>query len=363
MKSIHGAASYQLESDRVRLAIARAGGHLAPVEFRLGGHQVSPYALAPWQPGEVDPELPVLLKSLRGDFLCLPFGPQENGPPHGETANGDWQEIGRSDHSLTLEIQATDVGARVTKTIELKPGQTAIYLEHQIDGLVGDFNYGSHPILDLSSEKNGRISVSPFRWASVYPGFFSDPADGASQALKPGTHFADLSCVPLESGGETDLTRFPARAGNDDLVMMVNEPSTPEQPFAWSAVSLEGYVWLCLKNPADFPSTLLWLSNGGRSAAPWNGRHVGKLGVEEVCSHFCDGPAISRQDLLAKDRIPTSRHFTGDRVNLRLIQAVAAIPENFGRVTRIVPAGDRQIRIVGETGCEVIESIDWRYVI
>ena len=71
--------------------------------------------------------------------------------------------------------------------------------------------------------------------------------------------------------------------------MMVNEAATPEQPFAWSAVVLDGYVWFSLKNPADFPATMFWLSNGGRTAAPWNGRHVGRIGIEEVCSYFANG--------------------------------------------------------------------------
>lgn len=363
METIHGAESYILENDRVKVAVARDGGHLAPVIFKLGEREVSPYALAPWLPDEVDQDLPVLLKNLRGDFLCLPFGPQENGQPHGETANFAWELLEQTEASILLHLDAADVGACVKKEISLKPGQTVLYLDHRIKGLEGKWNYGNHPILDLTGVQ-GRVTVSPFRWASVYPPYFSDPADGASQCLERNARFSDLKEVPLAGGGTMDLTHYPARPGNDDLVMMVSEPATAEQPFAWSAVVLDGYVWFQLKNPADFPATLFWLSNGGRSAAPWNGRHAGRLGVEEVCSHFCDGVDISREDRLAAEGIPTTREFRKDeRVSLRIIQGVEAVPEGFGAVARISPAGDGGITLADEAGVEVTTPVDWAFLL
>ena len=363
METIHGAPSFPLSSDLVSLHVTRGGGHLAPAEFKLGERIVSPYALAPWKPDEIDGELPVLLKNLRGDFLCLPFGPQADGPPHGETANHQWQLASENDHSLSLEIEASDVSAKITKTISLRPGQTAIYYEHRISGLEGNFSYGSHPILDLSQVEEGkaRVSVSPFRWASVYPEYFSNPADGANQALKIGAIFTDLCQVPLTEGGTTDLTRYPARPGTDDLVMMVSEEATAEQPFAWSAVAMNGFVWFSLKNPADFPATMYWLSNGGRSAAPWSSRHTARLGIEDVCSHFCDGVDISRKDLLRNLAIPTTRKFSKDEpVTLRNIQAVAATPEGFGMVKTITPSGENAVTITDENGASVEALVDWK---
>ena len=362
MVSIHGAPSFSLSSDLVTAHITEEGGHLGPVYFRLGERVVSPYALAPWEPGEIDAELPVLLKCLRGDFLCLPFGPQENGPPHGETANGIWKKISKTDSSLTLAMEASDVSARVEKTLTLRPGEAAVYFEHVITGLEGDWSYGTHPVLDLSglSEGAGRVSVSPFRWASVYPEYFSNPADGATQALPVGAIFSDLTEVPLEGGGTTDLTHYPARVGTDDLVMMVSEGATPEQPFAWSACVMDGFVWFTLKNPTDFPATMFWLSNGGRSAAPWDSRHTGRLGIEEVCSHFCDSVDISRKDLLRNLAIPTTRSFSKDNpVILRHIQAVAAVPVDFGKVESILPDGEGCVIIKDESGTEVSAAIAW----
>lgn len=365
METIHGARSFSFSSDLVSLHVTREGGHLAPVEFKLGERTVSPYALAPWRPDEIDPELPVLLKCLRGDFLCLPFGPQPDGPPHGETANNEWHQLSENGGTLSMKLEASDVSANVTKSITLRPGQTAIYYEHHISGLEGDFSYGNHPILDLSGMEDNmaRVSVSPFRWASVYPEYFSNPADGANQALKIGAIFTDLSEVPLTDGGTTDLTHYPARPATDDLVMMVSEEPTEDHPFAWSAVVMDGYVWFSLKKPTDFPATMFWLSNGGRSAAPWDSRHTARLGIEDVCSHFCDGVDISRKDLLRNLAIPTTRKFSKDEpVTLRNIQAVAATPKGFGLVKSITPLDANSVTIIDEDGTTLETVLDWEFL-
>jgi hypothetical protein len=198
----------------------------------------------------------------------------------------------------------------------------------------------------------------------VYPGLFSNPENREYGALKPAGEFSDLGEVPLANGGTTDLTRYPARQGFDDLVMMVSLPATPEQPFAWSAVVMDGYVWFSLKNPADFPATLFWISNGGRHAVPWNGSHFGRLGVEEVCSHFSDGVDVSREDRLAAKGIPTIRDFRKDEtVSLRIAQAVAAVPPGFGKVVSIRPEGTGKVILTGESGASVESDIDWNFVL
>lgn len=365
MQSIRGEPSFQLSTPEVSLGLTARGGHMAPVVFHLPGREIAPYSVSPWQSGEF-PEIPALLAVLRGDFLCLPFGGQTAGPPHGEPANAAWSPVSADDRSLVVAISTTDSGAFIEKTLTVRPGQHAIYAEHRICGLDGEFNYGTHPVLDLSGlpEGGARITTSPFRWASVFPGAFSDPAAGETQCLQPGGGFTDLREVPLAAGGTTDLTRYPARPGNDDLVMMVNEPATPAQPFAWSAAAADGWVWFALKNPADFPATLLWLSNGGRSAAPWLGRHRGRIGIEEVCSYFSHGVETSRTRPLADLGIPTVRRFVPEEtVSLRVVHAVALVPENFGAVTRIVPSGDQAVILTGEAGAECVVPVDWPFVL
>ena len=365
MRSIHGEISDTIASDLVEASVTRRAGHLAPVTFRLGDREVTPYALAPWLPGEIDPSLPELLRVLRGDFLCFPFGGSTERPPHGVTANLKWSPVEQCERSIRLSIRDVDGRATFEKRLSLRDGETAIYQEHVITGADGVFNYGNHPILDFSQlpECAGRVTVSPFRWASVYPGLFSNPENREYGALKPGATFTDLREVPLANGGTTDLTRYPARRGFDDLVMMVSEPATTAQPFAWSAAVLDGYVWFSLKNPVDFPATLFWISNGGRHAEPWNGRHLGRLGIEEVCSHFSDGPDVAREDRLADFEIPTARRFSPETaVSLRIVQGVAAVPEGFGAVTSIRPHGSDAIEVIGESGNAVFATINWGFI-
>jgi hypothetical protein len=364
MHSIHGEASYHLATAELDLDVTGRGGHLAPVVFHLDGRDVSPYALAPWEPAEY-PDLPPLLSVLRGDFLCLPFGGQLEGPPHGETANCEWTKLESDERSLKFAIETTDTGATVVKTLATREGQHAIYFTYEISNLEGDFNYGNHPILDFSclSEGAARVTTSAFRWGSVFPGPFSNPADGETQALAEGACFSDLREVPLAAGGTTDLTHYPARLGNDDLVMMVNEPASQEQPFAWAAAVLDGYLWFSLKDPADFPATMFWLSNGGRKAPPWNGRHVGRIGIEEVCSYFSNGVAQSRENPLAENGIPTTRRFNrGETVSLKIIQGVSLAPEGFGRVCQIAPDGEQSVLIRDEFNQSLRVSVDWGFI-
>ncbi len=363
---VHGEPSWCLACDRVKLWITRRAGHMAPVEFRLGERVVSPYALAPWPADEADPGLPPLLGVLRGDFLCFPFGPQQAAPPHGVSANAEWKIVAGGDDRLHLGMDDPDSGAWLEKILILRERETAIYCEHRISGAEGRYSYGNHPILDFShlAEGDGRVSISPFRWASVYPGLFSDPLNREYGALKPGAEFSDLKAVPLDHGGAADLTRYPQRRGFDDLVMMVSEPATAEQPFAWSAAVFDGYVWFSLKNPADFPATLFWISNGGRHAPPWNGHHIGRMGIEEVCSHFSDGIDVSRKDPLSGRNIPTTREFRKDEtVSLRIVQAVAAVPGGFGAVASIRPFGPGKVVLSGDSGMETEATVDWNFVL
>jgi len=365
METIHGAPSYVLRTPEVDLAVTQTAGHLAPVRFHLGTLTAAPYSLSPWTPTQIDQGLPNLLLYLRGDFLCLPFGGQENGPPHGDVANANWSLVEQTSTQLTLRQTGADTGATVTKTLSLIPGHHAVYAEHRIENLEGVWNYGNHPVLDLSAVPPGaaRIATSAFRLGSVYPGEFSDPANGESGALRPNARFSDLTAVPTKSGNDTDLTRYPARPGHDDLIMLVNKPATAEQPFAWTAVTFPDYVWFQLKDVADFPATLFWLSNGGRPGHPWEKRHLGRLGLEEVCSHFCDGVDLARQDRLASDGIPTGRRFHRDQpVRLAIIQGAALVGQSFGQVRAITPAGPDTIQILGENGQTLEVPLNWGFL-
>lgn len=365
MTNIHSSDSYTLKTADVSLAVTRQGGHMAPVTFHLASGDFSPYALAPWTPDECDTAMPDLLKQLRGDFFCLPFGSQKSGPPHGDSANSVWECCAVTSQAITLQCVSSSPEATIKKHIALKTGHHALYISHEISGLSGSYNYGNHPILDFSSlgENQGRVAISPYRWASVYPGQFANPAAGEVGILENGAVFSDISAVPLADGGTIDLTKYPSLPGHEDLVMMVSKPSSPEQPFAWSAVTYDDTVWFALKLVEDFPATLFWISNGGRSAHPWESRHCARLGIEEVCSYFCDSVDDSRLDKLAHLQVPTTRSFDAkNTVILRVIQGAAAVPPDFGKVQHI-HACKEGILLRGENEHAVTVPLDLAFLL
>lgn len=360
LTTVHGEPSYSLANGDVELFVTRRGGHLAPVRFRLGRRWVQPYALAPWRPDEVDASLPAVLKVLRGDYLCFPFGGGKGiKDPHGEPANEAWSLAEAGGGSLVLDMRVKAPACRIRKLVRIVEGQRAVYQEHRIEGLRGRYNFGHHAILEFPEGGPFHVNVSPFRFASVKPEPFSDPLQREYGALRTGAAFKSLEKVPLAAGGVADLTRYPSRQGFEDLVMMVAKPGD----FAWTAATLDGYVWISLKDPRTLPSTLFWISNGGRHGGPWNGRHLRRLGLEEICGHYCDSLDVSRQDRLKARGIPTTAEFrAGEATSIRVIHLAHPVPRGFGRVEAILrDRSGTEITVRGQGG-EVKVPVDWRFL-
>jgi hypothetical protein len=360
---VHGEVSVHIASDSVDAWMTLRGNHIAPVHFTSDARSAQPYSLPPWLPGEfqgIDP----LLDTLRGDFLCLPFGAQPYGEAHGDPCFKTWTVTDHEPGQITLHLDAADSGASIDKVVSVRDGQTALFQEFRIAGLQGRYPYGTHPILDFSSYPHGsvRISSSATRWCSVLPSAFSDPAIGEVQILKPGAEFTDLSDIPRIDGGSLDLSRYPTAEHHDDLLMLVNDPQAG--PVGWTAASMPGLVWFALKSVSDFPGTVLWVTNGGRPQPPWLGRHVGRMGIEDVCSYFHSGLVPSREDRLAHLGIPTTREFHRDEVvRLRVLQAVAFTPPGFGRVASIDTATRGKARLTDDDGLVVEIDLDWEFVL
>jgi hypothetical protein len=362
-EEIHGARSVTVRSSSVTASVTLTGAHVAPVVFTAGDETAMPYSLAPWQPAEI-PEVGPLLDVLRGDFFCLPFGTQPDGPAHGEPASGEWTVSSSSEQAVTLHLDASDSGGSFAKTVSVRDGQTVLYQEIRIRGLAGSFNYGTHPILDFSRQApaSARISTSPMRWSSVYPGVFSDPAIGETQVLRPGATFDSLGAIPLEAGGTLDVSRYPTPAGHEDLVMLVNDPDAG--PIGWSAAVFDGFVWFSLKDITSFPATLLWISNGGRTQPPWSGRFTGRMGIEDIHSHFHDGLLVARSQPLAHLGMTTARQFdAATSVSLRTVQGVAFTPDGFGRVVDIAMDVPGRVTLTDEDGAALTTEVEWEFAL
>lgn len=356
---------WQLESNHVRLEISSEGGFLYPAEFRLEGERiVSPLHRAPWLEEAIPDDLPPMLRGLRGDFFCAPFGDSDLLPeeprPHGATANAAWTLVSSDDSQLELELQPSVMDARVTKRVFVRQGHAVIYQQHRFRGGSGALPVGHHAMLHTTEPL--LLGFSNWVWGGTPPQVLEpDPATGRSSLAYP-QRFSDLREVRLENGETTDLTTYPQLEHSEDLVMLVADSTLP---FAWSAATNQhsGWVWFALKNPRVLCSTVLWLSNGGRDSAPWSGRHTGVIGIEEVSAYFHLGHRASVEaNPLATQGIETALELRpDDEVSIRYAFGVAAIPDGFGRVVRIrAVAGG--IALEDEVGQSVYAAVDLGFI-
>ena len=365
-KKIVGQPSWILSHAHVKAALTQKAGHLGPIQFRLGKRWIAPYDLAPWAEEKLAPGTPDMLRVMRGDFFCMPFGGNETPyrgekyPPHGETANASWKFESGDSQNLHVSLKTKIREGRVDKLVKIVPGQTAVYVRHIISGMKGQMSFGHHAILKLPGDKTGRISTSRFRIGQVFPGTFEHPLQGGYSILKPGAKFHSLREVPRADGQNADLSVYPDREGYEDLVMMGSDETLP---FAWTAlvVAKERYVWFALKDPRVLRSTVFWMSNGGRHYAPWNGRHRHAIGLEEVTSNFHYGLAESvAPNVFSKAGISTS--FTlSPRTPLvvNYIMALAEIPSGFDVVKTISAAKDLQsVTLISQSGKTIHQPLD-----
>lgn len=359
---VHGQASYLLETSSVELAITSLGGMLGPVRFFPGKERsIRPYHIAPWAEESLTGNTPDMLQALRGDWFCSAFGGNEEAyqgrrlPPHGDSANRRWHPIARAQSNagswMRLGVELPLQGGFCEATTALLKGHSLIYQRHDLRGLTGPINPGHHATLQFPHvEGAGVLSCSALIHAQTHVDFIDGPKSRHYSCLKPNTTIADLRSAPLVSGVTTDLTRYPARRGFDDVVILCADPSLD---FAWTAVTFteQGYVWFALRDPKQLASTLLWFSNGGRPFEPWNGRHVNVMGIEDITSFFHVGITAScRRNSLTERGIRTCLAAGSDGcLSIPYIQGVARIPAGFDRVASIEP-DTGCIRLQAESG-------------
>ncbi len=108
----------------------------------------------------------------------------------------------------------------------------------------------------------------------------------------------------------------------------------------------------------------MWISNGGRRSSPWEGRHLGRIGLEEVCSYFAENVTTSRENLLQDEGVPTTRSFSADeKVSLRILQAVSPVPPGFGAVASILPKGPELVSLTSDKGITIDVAAHWDFVV
>jgi hypothetical protein len=360
--AVFGQPSWRIRSSNVEAFVTELGGQLAPVVFDRQRRRIQPYALAPWWNEKLPPELPPIVQVLRGDFFCLPFGGNEEAfrgerhLVHGETANRKWKyeavERGSDSTTLHLSLYTTVRRGRVDKRITLVDGHNAVYCQHVISGMSGPMDFGHHAMLKFPDQPgSGILTHSPVKFGMVSVRPLENPETFGYSMLKPGAKFASLRCVPTMMGGWADLTRYPARRGFEDLVLLATKQ---REPFAWVAVTFpkERYVWFALKDPQLLRQTALWHSNGGRHYPPWNGRHLNVLGIEDLTGFFHYGLAPSaRRNCLNELGEQTCFQLKPEQpLKVNYIMAVAEIPHGYDCTKRIEAERDGVVALVSAGG-------------
>lgn len=365
--NVFGRRSFLMKTNSVELAQTVMGGHLAPVKFfPQEAHPVQPYAISPWWGESLEPAIPPMLATLRGDFFCSAFGKHEGLVagrtllPHGETANGTWHALGHGSSTsgrwLQLGMKLSAQGGYCHAVTALLADQPVIYQRHDLCRLTGPTNPGHHATLAFPpTPKSGRLSFSALRCAFTYPKPVETAKTGGRSSLQPDVEITDLERVPCTDGSMTDLTQFPARRGFEDLAILCADPTLE---LAWSAVTFpeEGFVWFSLRDPRRLSCTLLWFSNGGRDYSPWNGRHVNVMGIEDMTGYFDMGLVAScGRNPLTEHGVSTSLSPDEEgRISIPYIQCVARIPSRFDRVAAIEPLrAEDGIRLRADSGVEV----------
>jgi hypothetical protein len=232
----------------------------------------------------------------------------ENGP-----IEGGWR--------ARFRLRRTVMGATVDKILTLRDGHPFLYQEHAFSGGAGAISAAHHTMTVM--KEGGRFAFSPKRLAATpAKALEPDPSRGRYLLAYP-ARTADLSAFPTADGGATDLGDYRMDRRHEDFVTLVEADHGGP---GWTAVArhAERDLVLVLKSPADLPVTMLWISNGGRDYAPWNGRHRGVIGIED--GRTAIGHAASLGDnWLKREGVATAFDLAeGRRVAFRQVIGAAA---------------------------------------
>ena len=263
--------THSIAARGITLDFAPRGGVLQAFRVTDAGQDIAPLHRAPWKADEVPPDAPPHQRWLGGDFLAAPMGPGPDGL-HGLAANGDWRVLSSAPGTLRAVLEGAVQGATLVKELSLQDDHPFVYQRHLFVGGEGALPVSNHAMIAVAG--GAKLSFSRKRW-------WETPANPQEQrsALAYPRRAEDAAEFPGVDG-PVNLYRYPWGPAHEDFVAGVEDPAST---LGWTAVVRpdQGDLILSLRNARALPLTMLWHSNGGRDHAPWNGRHLGCLGVEE----------------------------------------------------------------------------------
>jgi len=290
---------HTIEAKGIRVTLDLRAGHVRELVIERDGRTITPLHTAPWVDDHaiIDNEtIPANLRFLSGDFFCAPFGTSDvdPAPQHGWTGNSRWQHVETTalpdGVSARYRLERKVLGATVEKTFTLRNGHPFLYETHAFIGGSGAIPVANHAMTRFPA--GGRLSFSKKSRAETPDGAPEpDPKLGRSRLAYP-ARSNDPRHLPMADGSIADITRYPLAERHEEFVTLVEDKANR---FGWLAALRPDSrdMFLTLKNPADYPVTFLWFSNGGRDYAPWNSRHIGVLGMEEGRAYMGHGHKAS----------------------------------------------------------------------
>lgn len=276
-----------------RAELQRLGAMLAPVVFSAPGRRdFAPLQVAPWADEPGADALPGILRRLRGEWPCVPFGRTDRpvGLPeawavrepsdafgHGYASNHAWRWHETGDPlALALVIEPPGPLRRLTRSVRAVPDVPALEITLTIEVREAcTLPIALHPTLRLDL---GRVELAlPAHGPGVtYP----VPAEAGVSRLAADRRFDRLAAVPCADGTPLDLTRYPLRVDTEELLQLRDLAGAVTLHYRDAGWALQ-LDW----DRALLPDLMLWVSHRGRSHAPWNGRHLA-LGIEPVNGAF-----------------------------------------------------------------------------
>lgn len=279
------------------------GGMLGPSLFVLpDGRQIAPFHIAPWFDEPEAGSLPGILRRLRGEWPCMPFGAapgridlpgweqpdpsvEPDAEPHGYASNHlwHWLEGGGGELAMAIDYPQEHPVSRLTRRVRGIDGSPALEFHLCVEvRRACDLPMGLHPVFRLNPQPHSMKLDVDARAAATFPGNV-DP----SSIFEPNHILSNWRSVPLRGGGNIDPSCLPLAQKTEDLLQCVGTDGR-----ATLTNGPEGYRVSLQWEKDHFPDLLLWFSNHGRSQYPWNGRHLA-LGVEPVCAALDLGTQVS----------------------------------------------------------------------
>jgi hypothetical protein len=307
----------------------QTGAMIGPAHLVLDdGRSIQPFAVAPWadDDGAEHEALPPLLKQLRGEWACVPYGmpdplpnlPQSWQPPlpltrkdetfHGHSSNAAWTLRSRTDSSLDLSLNypASHPVRRVTRRITGEAGAGRLAFELGIETRDDTtLPVALHPTFRLPAE-TGRASVT-FDGDVRLHTYPVDAEDNVSR-LQPDVGGQHLDRVACKDGSVLNLSRHPLPSATEELVLVTGHAGG-----ATLTNEAEGYAVRLRWDAAVFLSCVMWISNKGRSAYPWSSRFQA-LAIEPMVAPFDLGTDIARDrnNPLSRLGLATARSFAAN---------------------------------------------------